>query len=77
MRRVFGSRASQLVVYWIRQYFQGVLPPATLASDEAVRRFVIFPGSGGVKRQIEDPEQRLGGESIADALARAEEAAAE
>jgi 3-isopropylmalate/(R)-2-methylmalate dehydratase large subunit len=35
---------------------------------EAVRRFVIFPGSGGVKRAIEKPEPRLGGESIAEVL---------
>jgi 3-isopropylmalate/(R)-2-methylmalate dehydratase large subunit len=32
---------------------------------KAVRDFVIFPGSGGVKRQIESPEPRLDGESIA------------
>jgi ABC-type phosphate transport system substrate-binding protein len=37
---VFGPRAAQLAVYWNRQYFQGVLPPVTLASDEAVKRFV-------------------------------------
>jgi 3-isopropylmalate/(R)-2-methylmalate dehydratase large subunit len=30
------------------------------------REFAIFPGSGGVKRQIEQPDPRLGGESIAD-----------
>jgi len=29
---------------------------------------VIFPGSGGVKLLIENPEPRLGGESIADVL---------
>lgn len=40
VRRVLGTSASRLVVYWNRQYFQGVLPPATLASDEAVKRFV-------------------------------------
>jgi 3-isopropylmalate/(R)-2-methylmalate dehydratase large subunit len=28
--------------------------------------FVVFPGSGGVGRQIERPDGRLGGESIAD-----------
>jgi hypothetical protein len=27
---------------------------------------VIFPGSGGVARQIERPDARLGGESIAE-----------
>ena len=30
------------------------------------REFAIFPGSGGVGRQIEAPDPRLGGESIAD-----------
>ena len=40
VRIVFGSDLRQLVVYWNREYFRGVLPPATLASDEAVRRFV-------------------------------------
>src|SRR5438093_13725870 len=29
------------------------------------KEFVIFPGSGGVSRQIERPDARLGGESIA------------
>jgi 3-isopropylmalate/(R)-2-methylmalate dehydratase large subunit len=28
--------------------------------------FVVFPGSGGVARQIEHPDTRLGGESIAE-----------
>ena len=34
----FGPR--QLASYWNRQYFLGVLPPPTLASDEAVLRVV-------------------------------------
>jgi 3-isopropylmalate/(R)-2-methylmalate dehydratase large subunit len=33
---------------------------------KAAKEFVVFPGSGGVKRLIERPEPRLGGESIAD-----------
>jgi len=33
---------------------------------KAAKPFVVFPGSGGVKRQIEQPDPRLGGESIAD-----------
>ena len=33
---------------------------------KAAKEFVVFPGSGGVKRQIEQPDARLGGESIAD-----------
>ncbi|HSG00779.1 MAG TPA: aconitase family protein, partial [Vicinamibacterales bacterium] len=32
---------------------------------EAATEFVIFPGSGGVKRQIERADPRLDGESIA------------
>jgi 3-isopropylmalate/(R)-2-methylmalate dehydratase large subunit len=32
----------------------------------AEKEFVIFPGSGGVKRAIESADPRLGGESIAD-----------
>ena len=35
---------------------------ATLAAKE----FVVFPGSGGVARQIEQPDARLSGESIAE-----------
>jgi 3-isopropylmalate/(R)-2-methylmalate dehydratase large subunit len=31
----------------------------------AARAFKVFPGSGGVAREIERPDQRLGGESIA------------
>jgi homoaconitase/3-isopropylmalate dehydratase large subunit len=30
--------------------------------------FIIYPGSGDVKKRIEDPEPRLNGESIADVL---------
>ncbi len=30
------------------------------------REFAIFPGSGGVRKQIEQPDPRLGGESIAE-----------
>ncbi len=35
-------------------------------ATKAAKEFVIFPGSGGVKRDIERADQRLGGESIAD-----------
>jgi 3-isopropylmalate/(R)-2-methylmalate dehydratase large subunit len=34
--------------------------------SKTAREFVIFPGSGGVARQIERPDPRLGGESIAE-----------
>ena len=33
---------------------------------KAVKELVVFPGSGGVKLQIERPDPRLNGESIAD-----------
>ena len=33
---------------------------------KAAKSFAIFPGSGGVGRQIEKPEPRLSGESIAE-----------
>jgi len=39
-RAVIALSPQQLSVHWNRQYFLGVLPPATLASDEAVKRFV-------------------------------------
>src|SRR5881397_2795924 len=35
-------------------------------ADRAATPFVIFPGSGGVARQIERPDRRLDGQSIAD-----------
>jgi 3-isopropylmalate/(R)-2-methylmalate dehydratase large subunit len=38
---------------------------------QAKTEFVVFPGSGGVKRRIENPEPRLGGESIAGVLRQA------
>jgi 3-isopropylmalate/(R)-2-methylmalate dehydratase large subunit len=33
--------------------------------EKAARDFIVFPGSGGVRRQITEPDRRLGGESIA------------
>ena len=35
-------------------------------AKRVAKPFVIFPGSGGVRRQIENPDARLGGESIAE-----------
>jgi homoaconitase/3-isopropylmalate dehydratase large subunit len=37
----------------------------------AATDFVVFPGSGGVKRRIENSDPRLGGESIASVLREA------
>ncbi len=39
-----------------------------LGREKVARPLVVFPGSGGVKRDIERPEPRLGGESIASVL---------
>lgn len=36
--------------------------------DEARGKFVVFPGSGGVRRRIEHPEPRLDGEAVASVL---------
>src|SRR5438034_8357492 len=35
-------------------------------ADRTAKPFVIFPGSGGVGREIERPDARLGGPAIAD-----------
>jgi 3-isopropylmalate/(R)-2-methylmalate dehydratase large subunit len=46
-----------------------VLRAAAAAGHARVQggvQLVIFPGSGGVKRRIELPEPRLGGESVAE-----------
>ena len=40
--RIFADEARRLNAYWNRQYYKGVLPPLTLASDEAVRRFIAL-----------------------------------
>lgn len=41
------------------------------AGGTARVEFLVFPGSGTVKRLIEEPDPRLGGDSIADTLRRA------
>jgi hypothetical protein len=38
--RVLYQTEPRLADYWNQQYFYGILPPATLASTEAVRRYV-------------------------------------
>jgi ABC-type phosphate transport system substrate-binding protein len=39
-RTVLQQSETRLADYWNRQYFYGILPPTTLASTEAVRRYV-------------------------------------
>jgi len=38
--RVIKQTETRLAEYWNRLYFDGILPPATLASTKAVRRYV-------------------------------------
>jgi len=39
--KIFGQDSTRLATYWNQRYFEaGEFPPATLASDEAVIRFV-------------------------------------
>jgi len=60
-RRIFDQEARFLRAYWNRQYFQGVLPPLTLASDEAVKRFVAQERNaiGYVDEKIVDSSVRV------------------
>lgn len=58
-RFLFERTPQQLGIYWNRQYFRGVLPPATLASDEAVLRFVA-----GESRAIGYLRSTLADESV-------------
>lgn len=39
-QRVLRQTEARLADYWNRRYFDGVMPPATLASTTAVRRYV-------------------------------------
>ncbi len=39
-RLVLRETETRLAEYWNRQYFHGILPPATLLSTESVRRYV-------------------------------------
>jgi hypothetical protein len=39
-QRVLRQSEARLADYWNRRYFDGVMPPATLASSVAVRRYV-------------------------------------
>jgi hypothetical protein len=39
-RTVFGAEVPSLPAYWNRRYFEGLFPPITLDSDEAVQRYV-------------------------------------
>lgn len=60
-RRVFGMSSAALATYWNQQYFLGVLPPPTLSSSEAVKRYVASePGAiGYVEATVADDSVRV------------------
>jgi len=60
-RAVFGSEATHLVNYWNRKYFDGILPPPTLASTEAMRRFVAAEPNavGYIEAEMVDDSVRV------------------
>ncbi len=39
-QQIFGTDSSRLGTYWNEQYFHGILPPITLSSSAAVKRYV-------------------------------------
>jgi len=39
-RTVLGGPSADFAAYWNEQYFQGILPPVTLSSSAAVKRYV-------------------------------------
>ncbi len=60
-RSVLGQSETRLAEYWNRQYFYGVLPPATLASPRAVVRYVAAEANalGYVPEAEIDPSVRV------------------
>lgn len=60
-KQIFAKEIRFLPSYWNRQYYQGVLPPLTLASDEAVRRFVALESNaiGYVHESFVDDSVRV------------------
>ncbi len=55
--RIFGQDSRRLAAYWNQRYFEaGEFPPATLASEEAVVRFVAENRNaiGYVTREVDD-----------------------
>jgi ABC-type phosphate transport system substrate-binding protein len=39
-RLVLGKGSAALAAYWNQQYFHGILPPISLSSGEAIKRYV-------------------------------------
>jgi ABC-type phosphate transport system substrate-binding protein len=60
-RQVLRQSEARLADYWNRQYFYGVLPPATLASTKAVLRYVAADPNalGYVPADDVDPSVRV------------------
>lgn len=60
-QRVFGADSRSQIGFWNQQYFRGVLPPLTLASDEAVLRYVAREprAVGYVRSSLVDERVRI------------------
>lgn len=60
-QRVFGADSRSQMGFWNQQYFRGVLPPLTLASDEAVLRYVAREprAIGYVRSSLVDDRVRI------------------
>lgn len=60
-KRIFGVSSSALAVYWNEQYFLGTLPPATLSSSEAVKRYVASEPNaiGYIEANVADKSVRV------------------
>jgi ABC-type phosphate transport system substrate-binding protein len=60
-RRVFHLSSAALAQYWDQQYFLGTFPPATLASNEAVKRYIASEPNaiGYIDPSTADPSVRI------------------
>jgi ABC-type phosphate transport system substrate-binding protein len=58
---IFNQKPEDQEEYWNQQYYQGIMPPAVLTSDEAILRFVaITPGAiGYVRRESVDDRVKV------------------
>lgn len=60
-RRVLHLSSSALAQYWDQQYFLGTFPPATLASNEAMKRYIAAEPNaiGYIDPSTADPSVRV------------------
>jgi ABC-type phosphate transport system substrate-binding protein len=60
-QRVFGASSDQMSGYWNERYFHGVLPPATLSSSAAMKRYIAAERNaiGYVEAEAADDSVRV------------------